>query len=245
MSSLLKALKQQQSPLLNEGSALDPQLMDRRASGSYGSLIVGVVLILLCCAALVLIIWQLMQSPALPDSSEQTPAGSNYSYQWGEPQAIENISWQVAEQPIAAENTIENTTENTISQRPTTKEAKPVQTTREPLDMSVVSAELLAKFEQAVQQSDKAATADTNLSVVPPLNQLDKGFRQQIPGFTYDSHMYVSKQNERWIEFNGQRLFIGDDYDGLTVERIEPQQVILSLQGKAFSVEALRDWSLE
>ncbi|MGM0480741.1 MAG: general secretion pathway protein GspB [Pseudomonadota bacterium] len=237
MSSLLKALKQQQSPLLNEGSALDPQLMDRRASGSYGSLMVGVVLILVCCVALALIIWQLMQSPALPDSSEQTPAGSNYSYQWGEPQAIENISWQVAEQPIAAENA--------ISQRPTASEAKPVQSTREPLDMSVVSAELLAKFEQAVQQSDKAATADTNLSVVPPLNQLDKGFRQQIPGFTYDSHMYVSKQNERWIEFNGQRLFIGDDYDGLTVERIEPQQVILSLQGKAFRVEALRDWSLE
>ncbi|WP_404399839.1 general secretion pathway protein GspB [Idiomarina seosinensis] len=234
MSSLLKALKQQQSPLLNDSSPLEPRLMDRGRPKSGVATLMIILLALLCLIALGLVVRKLISVPTAEPVSEASYSADSAGYQWGQDENIENISWPGSEQPVAADNRVPETVNR---ENETTEPAG-----REPLDMSAVSTELLAKFEQAVKQSDPATKTAQSLSVVPPLNELDSAFLQQIPEFSYDSHMYVSEPGERWIEFNRQRLFIGDNFSDLVVERIEPQQVILSLKGKVFSVEALQDW---
>jgi general secretion pathway protein B len=54
--------------------------------------------------------------------------------------------------------------------------------------------------------------------------------------------MYRSSSSDRWIELNGQRLYEGDSYQSLNIIRIEPHQVVLALDSKAFSHPALEDW---
>lgn len=240
MSSLLKALKQQQSPLVRQGSDIDPALLDRRRSKPWMTLVLGLIVLGLTCTVLVTVGLQwVTKRPSNSDSSRQAAAASD-PYQLGQTLPVANVNWQADDK-----------------QQPTTRAAastsKPVRTLteaddsdqRQPLNLNQVSPELLEKFEQAVAQSTftDSETATVERSVIPALKQLAPSFQRQVARFSYDGHMYVSDPQQRWIELNQQRLYRGDLFQGMRVEEIEPQRVILSLEGNAFSVGALQDWT--
>lgn len=231
MSSLLKALKQQQSPLVNQGSDLDPALVDRsRSTKSFLLPLLTLVVVVL----LTLVIWLAIESfdAGQKTTVEPVPKPIN-EYQLGDASDIPNISWAMVKKP-----------EPKPVQQDTVITSRDDGSEREPLDLSSVSADLLSKFEQAIAETntDSTVTNERSITLAPPLEQLSVNFQQQVPAFTYDGHMYVSRQSDRWIELNKQRYYIGDYVQGLKVERIEPQHTVLSINGKAFSVEALRDW---
>ena len=96
------------------------------------------------------------------------------------------------------------------------------------------------RFQDAVEQT--GGGTESKVSVVPSLSDLSSAFQRQVPEFSYDSHMYRSSSSDRWIELNGQRLYEGDSYQSLNIIRIEPHQVVLALDSKAFSHPALEDW---
>lgn len=236
MSSLLKALKQQQSPLVNRGSQLDPQLIDTNVNNSRSWLTALVVVLATATVALVIVLALLQPWAGEQPSVGQSEQPQNYAL--GSSTKVADVEWEAAPEPSQTDPEPEPTV---VNQQPQQRDTP----SREPLDLNSVSEDLLAKFEQAVKESSSAESESQRSSVMPALADLDGEFRRQVPQFSYDGHMFVSNRADRWIELDTQRLYIGDNFQGLTVERIEPQQVVLSLQGKAFTVEALEDWQNE
>lgn len=248
MSSLLNALKQQQSATLRGGSEVNPEMLDRPAQGAsvgwgfWLMLVVGGLL-------LVALVWQswLVLKPEPSAHSAMTPTSKQDQpttfYELGRDYDVTALTWQAEPDPVSNEP-------EPIIVNPQAETNMGAANERQPLDLNDVSADLLAKFEQAMAATNGSdnrnkANAGNTDSVVPLLSTLSADFRGQIPSFSYDAHMYVSNANERWVELNQQRFYSGERFNGLRIEQIEPQRLILSRQGKAFAIEALQDWSAQ
>ncbi|TKB47180.1 general secretion pathway protein GspB [Thalassotalea mangrovi] len=135
-----------------------------------------------------------------------------------------------------------------------------------------ISPELLAAFNQAIdeayaseQEKQRIETAVTEVTgrplnagadpdnkidkknqsgnQVPLLTQLPSRYRNSVPAIQFSLHMYSSDISSRWVRMNGQDYFEGGvSPEGIMVEQIEPQFVILSFQGRAFRLAALSSW---
>ncbi|MCJ8316922.1 general secretion pathway protein GspB [Idiomarina sp.] len=228
MSSLLKALKQQQSPLLKNKSVLDSSLIAQdRERTSRLWLIWPLALILGSVTGYAAVLWS-----GAPGTDAKVTASD---FSWGEAVSPPEVSWEAT--PTEPEPS-QASTSNKVE--PQAQAQQPTESQREALDLSSVSPELLSRFQDAVEQT--GGGTESKVSVVPSLFDLSSAFQRQVPEFSYDSHMYRSRSSDRWIELNGQRLYEGDSYQSLNVIRIEPHQVVLALDSKAFSHPALEDW---
>ncbi|ATZ73773.1 general secretion pathway protein GspB [Idiomarina sp. X4] len=228
MSSLLKALKQQQSPLLKNKSVLDSSLIaqdSERTSRLW--LIWPLALVLGGATGYAAALWS-----GVPGADAKVTTSD---FSWGEAVSPPKVSWEAT--PTEPEPS-QTSTSNKVE--PQAQAQQPVENQREALDLSSVSPELLNRFQEAVEQT--GSETEQRISVVPSLSDLSPTFQQRVPEFSYDSHMYRSSSSQRWIELNGQRLYEGDSYQSLNVIRIEPHQVVLALDSNAFSHPALEDW---
>ncbi|WP_417440019.1 general secretion pathway protein GspB [Idiomarina abyssalis] len=233
MSSLLKALKQQQSPLLKQRSILDASLMATdNSTRRWGWLIWPAIIVAGGVLGAGTAQW-LAKEP-----EPETVAAERFS--WGETETVEAISWDAEPQ----EETVEVAKSSELPEPASTDASQPEQTEpqREALDLSAVSPDLLERFEAAVNDTGSNNNDNADTSVIPPLGELSRSFQRQVPAFSYDSHMYRSSASQRWIELNGQRLYEGDALNQLTILRIEPQKVVLVMDSQAFSQAALEDW---
>ncbi|TNE80063.1 MAG: hypothetical protein EP339_03045 [Gammaproteobacteria bacterium] len=77
---------------------------------------------------------------------------------------------------------------------------------------------------------------------VPHLVELPLSFQKSIPDLTFNSHIYASDPSARRVMINGQYLRVNDRFDGLQVESITEEGVVLSKQGQRFRVGIVRDW---
>lgn len=77
---------------------------------------------------------------------------------------------------------------------------------------------------------------------VPHLVELPLSFQKSIPDLTFNSHIYASDPSSRRVMINDHYLRTGDRFDGLLVERITEEGVVLSRQGQRFRVGIVRDW---
>ncbi|QJR81722.1 GspB domain-containing protein [Alteromonas pelagimontana] len=114
-----------------------------------------------------------------------------------------------------------------------------------------VSPELLAKFNQAVEELDdnvvdKDNQPEIKLTVrddMPRVDQLPVRILTRLPSMSFSAHMYASRPSDRWVRVNGKQLgegdWIGED---IQIVNIEAQRVILSFEGEVFSMAALTDW---
>ena len=234
MSSLLKALKQQQSPLLKQTSILDASLMaSQKGRRSWGWLVWPAVLILGVAVGVGAVRW------SETSSASDAPVAERFS--WGETESVELVSWD-AEPEQEIQQTAQVNSQQQRSEESQKTRAEEAESQREALDLSSVSPDLLQRFEAAVHDTSGNDNTQARASVIPPLSELSRSFQQQVPAFSYDSHMYRSSASQRWIELNGQRLYEGDALSQLTVLRIEPQKVVLVMDSEAFSQPALEDW---
>jgi len=234
MSSLLKALKQQQSPLLKQTSILDASLMaNSKSNRSWAWLVWPAVLIL--GVAMGAGVARLNEAPSGADAVVVD------GFNWGETESIEPISWDAEPEP-ETQQTAKGNGRQQGSEVNQTNQPEPAEPQREALDLSSVSPDLLQRFEAAVNNTSGDDNTPERASVIPPLGELSRSFQQQVPAFSYDSHMYRSSASQRWVELNGQRLYEGDALNQLTILRIEPQKVVLVMDSQAFSQAALEDW---
>jgi len=126
-----------------------------------------------------------------------------------------------------------------------------------------VSSALLARFQAAIDETQVESTQqtprDSNQSIdsfnsntlsdnssgqsnIKPLTQMSQQLQNSIPALSFEQHIYAS-DGEGWINVNGRDRYEGDYIaDNLVVEKILPQQVILSFQGEKFSLPALTNW---
>lgn len=230
MSSLLKALKQQQSPLLKQTSVLDASLMaNDKHRRSWSWLLWLLVLILGTGLGSVGAVWV--------GEKNQSQRPEAEGFRWGETASIEPVEWEAKPEPEPAPEEEPEVTQSGGQQQ--SSESVP---SRQALDLSTVSPDLLQRFEAAVNDTSNNDDNRTDTSVIPSLSELSRSFQRQVPAFSYDSHMYRSSASQRWIELNGQRLYEGDALSQLTILRIEPQKVVLVKDSQAFSQPALEDW---
>jgi len=77
----------------------------------------------------------------------------------------------------------------------------------------------------------------------PLLGTLPPQFQKLVPPLSFSQHLYSSDGAKRWVRVNGRDAREGDRIaPEITLERIEPQQVVMSSRGQLFALPALSDW---
>ncbi|MEP1553493.1 MAG: general secretion pathway protein GspB [Paraglaciecola sp.] len=117
-----------------------------------------------------------------------------------------------------------------------------------PLEEQPISADLLAKFREAVSEvgEDAPNPEVQNAQLdngVSRIDQLPVWVLTELPNMSFSAHMYASDDAERWVRVNGTRMVEGDMIESaVEIISISPQQVILSYKGHKFIMDALTDW---
>jgi hypothetical protein len=120
-----------------------------------------------------------------------------------------------------------------------------------------VSDDLLARFQAAIEATKfddveldtskvpddvNSDITDNDRSEVKPLTQMSQQLQNALPSLQFEQHIYAS-DSQGWVNVNGRDRYEGDYIsDNLLVEKILPQQVILSFNGEKFSLPALTNW---
>lgn len=140
---------------------------------------------------------------------------------------------------------------------PAQKTAKePVKLTLNQDELQGVSPELLLAFQTALDDSNSVNETDKQTEQlnntedssslpeeVKPLGQMPTWYQDSLPTLHFTLHMYSSSPQDSWIRLNGNDYYSGEQTDeGLIIEKILPQKLILRYQGERFSMKALTNW---
>jgi len=112
-----------------------------------------------------------------------------------------------------------------------------------------VSEDLLALFQAAIDDTKNTDTSQAEIektqtvaSDIKPLTQMPAWVQKGIPSLKFEQHIYAS-DGQGWVNVNGRDRYEGDIVaDGLSLDKILPQQVILTYRGEKFSLPALTSW---
>jgi len=112
-----------------------------------------------------------------------------------------------------------------------------------------VSDDLLARFQAAIDDTQHPETNQVEFEQsqritddVKPLTQMPTWVQKGIPSLKFEQHIYAS-DGQGWVNVNGRDRYEGDIVaDGLSIDKILPQQVILTYRGEKFSLPALTNW---
>ncbi|MFW5410038.1 type II secretion system assembly factor GspB [Pectobacterium brasiliense] len=99
-------------------------------------------------------------------------------------------------------------------------------------------AALAATPHQEETHTDTPAPSEKRTTL--PLPAISNG---EIPPLAYSAHVYTSDETKRSITLNGLQFREGDSpIEGLTIEQIQQDMTIFSVEGEVFILEALEDW---
>ncbi|MGQ4275464.1 general secretion pathway protein GspB [Pseudidiomarina sp. E22-M8] len=233
MSSVLKALRQQQSKLLPAQSAvlLEPAARQPRSLLWLAWLAVPFAAIMGWLAVLLLL---------TPNPPQQPIVATEQQWQLGEPKPVRVVALpapKAVSEPVvtvAAQPERQQQTQSSFSEPAAVAKDQAV-------DLNQVPADLLSAFEEAIVATGSRGSQKN--SVLPRISDLTGRLQSQIPSFSYDAHQYSSRANERFIELAGKRLRQGDLWQGIQVLTIAPNHVVLALGNDAFQQPALEDWT--
>lgn len=115
------------------------------------------------------------------------------------------------------------------------------------LELSGVSADLQKRFAMAVEFEEKRDTRSVEQENTPivgasDISSMPVAFQFQVPDMRYDSHMYSTDVEDRWIRINGIDLHVGDEIGSIELLDIMPQQSLFRLNNQHFTLESLQDW---
>jgi len=87
------------------------------------------------------------------------------------------------------------------------------------------------------------AAADTRGSEPVDLDALPEALRARLPRLRISTHIYSEDPSLREVTINGRRFVPGDHVgDGLRLERITADGVVLALDGRHFRMTVLEEW---
>jgi len=76
-----------------------------------------------------------------------------------------------------------------------------------------------------------------------PLTRYPQWYQDLVPSLEFTEHIYSSKKNESRVRINNQIVKEGELInDRMRIVKIEPQQVIIQMQQRQFSLPALSSW---
>lgn len=119
------------------------------------------------------------------------------------------------------------------------------------LDYSELSPLLAEQLKSAIaatdslpveERSDPPAVIETVIEAVA-LGELPASVQNRIPPLNFQTHIYSSVANSRWVKVNGREAFEGDEIaPGVTLRRIEPRQVVFDFEAYLVQMPALSEW---
>src|SRR5690554_745716 len=226
MSSVLKALKNQSSPLVQ--ATTDVSIQTAKATQSrFGYAVIAVIIFVVAGAGAWLLMQWLMAAPepVKTVTEMQQPAPT---YQLGPIAPVITPKWPTSDVIVAADQPVVTESQQPVVSAAQQQAQNTVVNSNQAIDLSQVSPELLSAFESALNETANPAGNQRAASVVPLLTQLNINFQRTVPSFSYDGHQYSSRAQSRWVELSGVRLFEGERFQGLSVLTIAPAHVVLA-----------------
>ena len=111
-----------------------------------------------------------------------------------------------------------------------------------------VSADLLARFQSAIDETADASSESENNQIQEPkvvttkIHDLPLVTQNALPSMDFEMHIF-SSEGSSWVKLNGKELNAGEWYNNdLQLVDILPQTVVMSYQGQHFSMPALSSW---
>jgi len=92
------------------------------------------------------------------------------------------------------------------------------------------------------ENESKAFASSADGVRVPHLVELPLSFQRSVPDLIVNSHIFASVPQARRVMINNQNLRPGDSFQGMRVEEITEDGVVLSRQGQQFRLGIVRDW---
>ena len=114
------------------------------------------------------------------------------------------------------------------------------------------NAELTTAQSQLAQQFSQVMQDMANEKEEPPhgaklhaqaLTLYPQRYQNLVPPLEFSSHIYASDANERWVRVNEQVVKEGELIDSnMRLVRVEPQEVVIEMQQRQFTLPALSSW---
>jgi general secretion pathway protein B len=78
---------------------------------------------------------------------------------------------------------------------------------------------------------------------VPHLLEMPRAFQRSLPDLVFNSHVYASEPSKRRVMINNHYLKSGESFEGIRVQTITEDGVVLSKDGRAFRVGIVSNWT--
>ncbi|WEM41983.1 general secretion pathway protein GspB [Photobacterium sp. DA100] len=127
----------------------------------------------------------------------------------------------------------------------------------EALDYSELSPQLANQLRAAIAATGEGETLpqllqEERLPSMPepqaPLSAVSIGdlpasVQNRIPSLNFQTHIYSSSADSRWVKVNGSEAYEGDEIaPGVVLRRIEPRAVVFDFESYLVSMPALSEW---
>lgn len=123
------------------------------------------------------------------------------------------------------------------------------------LDFSELSPQLAQQLKLAIAATDRepqqeAETVDESATyhdmkepAAISVADLPASVQNRMPKLNFQTHIYSSTANSRWVKVNGREAFEGDELaPGVILRRIEPRQVVFDFESYHIVMPALSEW---
>ncbi|MFC1502743.1 general secretion pathway protein GspB [Pseudomonadota bacterium] len=123
------------------------------------------------------------------------------------------------------------------------------------LDLSELSPELARQLksaiaatesepQQGVESVNESATSNgVKAPAAISIADLPASVQNRMPKLDFQTHIYSSTANSRWVKVNGREAFEGDELaSGVILRRIEPRQVVFDFESYHIVMPALSEW---
>ena len=138
------------------------------------------------------------------------------------------------------EPAISNTDLNTIpTQQDEAIATKESDTLLKGLDLSGLPPEIALRVESALESNE--TISQTNQASDLALNSRE--WQGRLPPLNFQTHVYSSNPNKRWVKVNGTEYREGDWIsDNIQLQNIDSQHSTITFNGSEIQVPALYDW---
>ncbi|WP_421237276.1 GspB family T2SS assembly factor variant ExeB [Aeromonas jandaei] len=97
--------------------------------------------------------------------------------------------------------------------------------------------------ETPLQQESGTVPQSVQPAQLMPLNTAPLSIRQQVPAFSYGSHVFSSNPAKRAVVLNGREYREGNEIaPGVRLASIAQEYMVLDVGGQSVTLKALQDW---
>lgn len=111
--------------------------------------------------------------------------------------------------------------------------------------LTASQSKLAQQFSQVMQEmaNEEAAPKSEVKLHAQPLTLYPQWYQDLVPALEFSSHIYASNADDRWVRVNDQVVKEGELINAnMRLVRVEPQEVVIEMQERHFTLPALSSW---